>query len=135
MKYTLLTITSLFAIAGCATSVVPTHETTPGTVLAPAMAHQTSGSVPVVFKRDAGMMGSMCAYRIFVNGAPTAELRPGQSVTVYVAPIKHIAGVRPGGICGGGDSELEFDATDRRSRTFRISIDHNGSVRLQPTAF
>lgn len=134
MKLAVIPIVVLL-LTGCATSAVPTDETTPGKLLSGAPSQPAPGSIPVVFKRDTGLMGAMCPYRVFVNGVPTADLGAGQAVTIYVAPTKHIAGVRPGGICGGGDSEVEFDARDGRPRTFRVTIDHNGSVRMQPTAF
>lgn len=136
MRTTIVSSLTLIAVlSGCATSAVPTSETTPGTLLAGAASTQGPGTAPVVFKRDSGMMGAMCPYRVFVNGVPTADLRPGQAVTAHVPAGKHIAGVRPGGICGGGDSEVEFEARPGQPRTFRITIDHNGAVKLQPTAF
>lgn len=135
MRSLILAISAMLAITGCSTTVVSTSEATAGTALPGAPVHQTPNSVPVIVKRDTGMISSACSTRVFLNGAPVADLRTGQAVTLFVSPGKHMAGARPNGICGGGDSELEFDTTDRRPRTFRISIDFTGAMKLQPTAF
>jgi len=135
MRRLILAISAMLAITGCSTTVVSTSEATQGTLLPGATSQQAPGAVPIVFKRDAGLIGSMCSHRVFLNGVPTADLRPGEAVTVYVPATRHVAGIRPNGICAGGDSELEFDASDRRPRSFRLSMDFTGSIKLQPTAF
>lgn len=91
--------------------------------------------MPIVFKRDTGFMGAGCTHRVFLNGEPVADLRVAQAVSVYVKPAIYIVGVRSTGICGGGDSELEIDLKDGRPRTYRISSDQGGSLRIQPSAF
>lgn len=130
-----LALGAAIALVGCATTVTPTESASPGTVVASSLAKQTPGSVPIIFKRDSGFMGAACSQRVYVNGSPAAELRSGQAVTLYMKPGDHIVGARPGGMCGGGDAELEIQVKEGRQRSYRLSSDQNGSLKIQPTAF
>ncbi|WP_218511224.1 DUF2846 domain-containing protein [Variovorax sp. dw_308] len=99
------------------------------------MSKSAPGTVPVTFKRDSGLMGGACSQRLYVNGSPIADLRAGQFVVIYLQPGQHIVGARPNGVCGGGDAEAEITVREGQARSYRISSDQGGSLKIQPTAF
>ena len=129
-----IAIMASMILAGCATTVTPTSEAAQGTVLN-GFGKSAPGTVPVVLKRDNGLMGGACSHGLYVDGAAVANLRAGQLVTVYLRPGPHIIGARPNGICGGGDAEVEITVREGRSNSVRVGSDQSGSLRIQPTAF
>ena len=123
-------------VAGCATTVTPTAETSPAAaVLAPGMTRQLPGTVAVTLKRDSGFGGAGCTTRVYVGGTPIADLRVGQAIVVYMAPGDYVVGAKVTTlICGGGDAETAMRVLEGRPSAYRIGSGQDGTLRISPTA-
>jgi len=80
-------------------------------------------------------MGAACSQRIYVDGTPIADLRSGQSVTVYLPPGKHVTGVMSGGMCGGGSSSAQMTMAAGGTELFRVASGQSGDIKIEPSAF
>lgn len=131
---------SLFAVAlaGCATQPVATSQTqqvSSNAVLAPEFSAPTPGAGALVIKRDKGLTGSACTYRVYVNGSPAVDLRAAQSHQLFLPAGTHIIGARPASLCGGGTSEAQVAIRQGSTITYRLAATQMGDIVLQPTAF
>lgn len=134
----LLACSFAIAIAGCATSpspdafvsVVPAERTFPA-----ASARPTEGGGSIAVKRDAGLMGSACSARVWIDGQPVADLRQSERITVHVDAGEHIVSAQPNGICAGGLVEGQAAVKPGRTARFRIGYGTNGDFLIAPTAF
>lgn len=134
MKLLFLPCISLVAsLAGCATS--PGGSSSPGHPLANQWQSPTPNSGTLVVTRDSGFMGAACSQRIYVDGTPIADLRSGQSVTVYLPAGKHVAGVMSGGMCGGGSSSAQLVMEAGGMERFRVAGGQSGDLKIEPSAF
>lgn len=123
------------SLAGCATTPIPSSEAEPASaILNPALTRSAPGKVAQTFKRDPGFMAGACAFRLYVNGAPFAELRAGQIVTAYLDPGEYIIGATSG-FCGSGNAEMQIVVKPGAPKTYRVSVDAGSAVRIGPTAF
>jgi len=132
----LLAIVSAVTLTACATSPVPTDQAKPTqTILDESVTTPKTGAGTLIIKRDAGMVGSACSIRVFVDGLPFAELAAGERVTAYLPPAEYIVGARSTGVCGGGDSEAAVTLKAKQTRVYRVSIDQGMAINIGPTAF
>jgi len=118
-------------LAACATT--PAQIARPISPTAFSEMQPGYGSVTVI--RDKGFMGSACKVRVFADGAAVGELRPGEQVTVYLAPGDHVFGANATGICGGGTAEVGLTVKGGDQRRLRIASGQAGDLAIQPTAF
>ena len=123
------------ALAGCSTTPISNADAVP---VPPERhlryTHARAGTVPVLIKRDVGMMGSACATRVFVDGELAAYVRAGEKVILNVPTGEVVFGAEPSGICAGGLVEREARLTHGKRVQFRIGADHTGSIGLYRTA-
>ena len=113
---------------------MPTANAQPGAPLNEALTTPTPGAGRIVVKRDSGFMGGGCMHRIHLDGAPAAELRMGQAVTLYTRPGEHVVSAVAAGFCDGV-SEATVMVDIGKTKSLRSGYDGNGNIRLQPTAF
>jgi hypothetical protein len=126
------------AMTGCATSPIGTSEATDvpeGRIIDASALRPSAGSVPVVVKRDSGMMGAACGTKLYVNGSHVADLRTSEKVTLQLKPGEHNLAAVPGGICGGAISEVRATIKAGAPQTFRIGAGQSGDMTLSPTSF
>jgi hypothetical protein len=135
MKGAALLITA--ALAGCASTVTPTTELqAPVVVSNPALLRPSANAGEVLIKRDRGMQGGGCNHQLLLDGAPFAELRPGEGVTIYPAAGDHILGMAPArGLCNGSTPEIAIHVVRGARLTFRTSVEQSMDVTIKPTAF
>jgi hypothetical protein len=97
----------------------------------------TSGpdTAEVTIKRDSGFAGSACSSRIYVNGAPVADIRSSQKIVVYLSKSEHILGASPNGWCGGGTVEVRADLRSGLPANFRVGYGSNDDFFITQTAF
>jgi hypothetical protein len=126
---------ALSVLSGCASTVIPSSEASAAhSILNASMAQPAPGKVSQTFKRDRGLNNGACAFTLYSDGIPFAELRASQIVTIYLSPGEHVISVTPG-FCGGGDAEMMVNVAPMKPRTYRVGVDAGGALRLQPTAF
>lgn len=136
-KLTILFVVGL-ALSGCATQPLPTSETrsvTDRAVHNTQLATPRQGTGSVLVKRDTGLMGSACTYRIYANGRPVVDLKAKESFQFYLPAGSHIIGARPATVCGGGTSEAQVIVKENATANYRLASGQMGDIRLQPTAF
>lgn len=129
---------ALLLLAGCATEPISTRDAHPvprERVLAADMTKPQEGMGSLIVKRDAGLFGSACTHRLFINGTPFADIDTEEKVQIYLAPGEHILGSKPNGICGGGNVETAVNLKAGQTRTYRAGVGSSGDIALQPTAF
>lgn len=132
----ILLLTSV--LAACATEPVPTSEArdVPGERLLAnnwTKPQRTTGTI--IVKRDAGVIGSPCYNRVFVNGTPVADLAAGEKVTLHLPAGDHILSARPHEPCGSRLAETGTQVRTRVERTYRLGYGSNGDFFISPTAF
>jgi hypothetical protein len=130
---TLILSAACLLAAGCATS--PSTSSSPGHALPNQWQSPSPNSGVLTVTRDSGFMGAACSQRIYVDGTPIADLRSGQSVTVYLPAGKHVAGVMSGGMCGGGSSSAQMVMASGGSERFRVASGQSGDLKIEPSAF
>jgi hypothetical protein len=126
------------AIASCATSVVPTGQTSAppsSRILSSAFTKHQPGHATIVVKRDSGWSNAACAFRIYVNGSPQVELRTGESFAMHMPAGDYIVGATIAGICAAGDAEAGVTVRANEVRSLRVGVDAGGAMRVSPTAF
>jgi hypothetical protein len=132
------TIIAALLCAGCATSPIGTSEASDvpeGRIVDSSLLRPAPGSVPVVVKRDSGMMGAACSTKLYVNGSHIADIRTSEKVTLQLKPGDHNLAAVPGGICGGQISEVRTTVKAGAPQTFRIGAGQSGDMTLSPTSF
>ena len=134
----LLTIVLLLSVIGCATTPVPTsaaRDVPRARVLNVALLERKEALGQVVVKRDEGFSASACNSRVFANGAPVAEIAPGEKVIFYLPEGEQMLAAVATGICAGGLVEAKASVSRSRPAVFRISYGSSGEFSIQPTAF
>jgi len=133
-----LTLTSSLFLFGCATTPVPTEQAT----LAPmdriinkSYLEKQKGTGEVIVKRDAGIGGSGCTSRVYVNATAVADIWSSEKVILFLPEGDYIIGAEPNFICSGGLSETNASITAGKRLVFRIGYGSNGDYRILPTAF
>jgi hypothetical protein len=132
----LLVVSSM--VAACATTPVPTSaaKNVPlSRVMNSALLERRDGSAQLVIKRDEGLSASACNTRVFVDGAPVAEIGTGEKITLYLPEGDHMLAAMATGICAGGLVEVKATLAKVKTSTFRIGYGSSGEFTLQPTAF
>jgi hypothetical protein len=120
-------------LAGCSTS--PVSPAAADKVPASRYAYRGDGASTIVVTRDSGAFGSGCNYRFYIDGQVAAEFASGEAATFKVEPGRHILGINPSTMCGGGtqiESEIELKPGESARR--RISL-NSGGFYLTPTAY
>lgn len=131
-----LAVTAL--LAGCSTRPVIDAEATPvqpDKVLAVEMTRARPGTYPLTIKRDSGLAAGACSTRVFVNGAPVADIRPTEKVVVYLPAGEHMLAARANGICGGGLVETRVGLRAGVPQAVRVGYGTSGDFFIVPTAF
>lgn len=135
---TLLVVVSLLSLLGCATTPVSTSAArdVPLTrVLSSTLLERKEGFGQVIVKRDEGLSAAACNSRIYANGAPVAEIAPGEKVVFYLPEGEQMLAAMATGICIGSLVETRASVTRSRPTIFRISYGSSGEFSIQPTAF
>lgn len=135
---TLLVAVSLLGVLGCATTPVSTtaaRDVPMTRVLSSTLLERKEGLGQVIVKRDEGLSASACNSRIYANGAPVAEIAPGEKVVFYLPEGEQMLAAMATGICIGGLVETRASVNRSRPTIFRISYGSSGEFSIQPTAF
>lgn len=132
---TLILLAVLCILSGCATSPIGSASASPGHKLPNEWQLPGVNTGKLIVTRDSGFMGAACSQRIYVDGTPIADLRSGQSVTVYLPAGKHVAGVMSGGMCGGGSSSAQMLMASGGTELFRVASGQSGDIKIEPSAF
>lgn len=129
----------IFLLAGCsATQVTPASAVVaPGNrILAYQDSSVTSGG-SIIVVRDSGFVGKTCLNSIYINGTLSARLAVEEKArfTVETGNVSITAGKDPYGndMCQmhQGDAVTQtFALGEGEHRSFRLSIDSGGSLRL-----
>ncbi|WP_410739020.1 hypothetical protein [Citrobacter sedlakii] len=139
MKITALLLGAVSLLVGCSTVPISNHqaEDVPSAqILNKDFLQKKDNLSTVVIKRDAGMKGSICTTRIYIDGKPAADLRTAQKVTVYLPAGEHIFSSQTVGACAGGVmSEYAGLVAEGKTLTFRIGSGPLGDFEIYPTAF
>jgi len=128
----------LVSLCGCATRPISNAEAKPVPLSRVFdVSHSTPGAstTKVIVKRDAGILGSACSTRIFLNAAPVAELDSGEKIELHLLAGEYILSAWPNGMCGGGMSESKLTLIQGKEQNFRVGYGSNGDFYLNPTAF
>ncbi len=121
-------------LSGCATQVIPTsqaREVGAGAIIAKPL---PDGSETVIVKRGASFAGGACSDRVFADGKPIADLRPGEKVTFKLPAGRHIIGVAKQGICPGQLREISVEMAGGQTRTFFVDVSVHAEFVFQETA-
>jgi len=135
-----LTFLAVTALAGCATSPVPSSQAIKAPadrVLAYQGALESSGALTVI--RDSGFMGSGCYATIFLNGKRAAKLAPEEKVTFTLPPGEWIVGaaLEGGGLCGPLNekrTEAETVLKQGQEKSFRVFSAPEAGLDVRPTS-
>lgn len=131
MKVTLIAASALL-LSACSTQTIRTDAATETNSVHAARSMQESERV--VVKRNNTLAGALCADRVYANGRPIGDIRPGEKVTFTLKPGLQIIGVEKVGICPGQMRELTVDLKDGRTRTFLVDVSFHGEYIFQETA-
>ncbi|WLG49102.1 hypothetical protein [Pseudomonas sp. FP1742] len=139
MRKTLAAL-ALIALAGCATSPVPSAQAIKAPadrVLAYQVALEGSGTLTVI--RDSGFMGSGCYATIFLNGERAAKLAPEEKATFILAPGEWVVGaaIEGAGLCGQLNekrTETETILKKGQEKYFRVFSAPEAGLDVRPTS-
>lgn len=138
MRKEALLIFLLAATAGCATRPVPNALSAfvpSDRILDATYLRSAPGTGVVTLKRDAGLGGSACAARVYVNTRPIADLRTSEKIVLHLPPGDYIFSSQPNSICAGGLSEVRSNVAAGAELTFRIGYGSNGDFSINASAF
>lgn len=127
--------TGALTIAGCATSPVGADDAKVGTLISNPWQNPSPNAGEFVVTRDKGLMGGACSQEVYVDSHAIATLRTGQKVIVYLPPGKHMAGVRPTGLCGGGSAGVALTVEAGKRQVYRVASGQSGDVKIEPSPF
>jgi hypothetical protein len=135
-----LTVLAAVALAGCATSPVPSAQAKKAPadrVLAYQVALEGSGVLTVI--RDSGFMGSGCYATIFLNGERAAKLAPEEKATFILPPGEWVVGaaLEGGGLCGPlNEKRTEAETVLKRGQEkyFRVFSAPEAGLDVRPTS-
>jgi len=119
-------------LGGC--SIAAHFGTATGIILDAALTVPKSGHGAIVISRGHGVVGMQCDHRLELDGTPFAELRPGETVTVYPDPGQHRLRVQAPNFTCGGEAELSVVVRPDQRQAFRTSSLRNGEVALLPAS-
>lgn len=128
-------------LAGCATHAPKPNQIRP----VPAdrtLAYQeaSAGDGMLVVTRDLGFVGGGCYLAVYIDGKESARLDTGERATFHVPAGHHVLGTWNAGkaLCSyrQGKDRRETDASlaSGETRRYRILIDANGGLALEPTS-
>lgn len=127
------------AVAGCATTPVPSDSATaqPATsIVDPAATTPRAGAGAILVTRDTGMLGMACTFDVMIDGQRVAGLRKGEQVTLYADPGERILSVQAReGICGGGLTQIAVQVVADTTKKVRVGMDHGWDIKLEPSAY
>jgi len=140
MKKTLLLL-AMALLAGCATHAPKPNEIHP-VPFDRTMAYQdaSAGDSKLVVTRDLGFVGGGCYLAVFIDGKESALLDTGERAIFHVPAGHHVLGTWNAGkaLCSyrQGKDRRETDASvaSGETRRYRILIDANGGLALEPTS-
>ncbi|WP_155416832.1 hypothetical protein [Chromobacterium violaceum] len=133
MRNVLMSIAFSLGLSACATQ--PVSFATARPVEPSKVMDIGEGSAQILVKRDAGMVGSACDTRIYVNGKLRALLGAGEVVRLRSNPGSVVIGAEPNGtFCGGNLKEVAGVAEAEREARFRVLIDQSASMSVVQTA-
>jgi hypothetical protein len=127
----------LAALLGCASEPIPTSQavSVPRERILNVDIHKPRPSTgSLIVKRDPGLRGAACEYRLHENGRRFADILPGEKVQIYLSAGDHIIGIKNGPMCNG-DIETLVTVKVGKTITYRTALTGNNEVILQPTAF
>lgn len=138
MRTTLIALATI-ALAGCATSPVPSAQA----LSAPAdrlLAHQVdlpnAGKITVI--RDSGFLGSGCYATIFLNGDRAAKLDPKEKATFTLPPGEWVVGaaLEGSGLCGANEKRTETETILKQGQEkyFRVFSAPDAGLDVRPTS-
>ena len=141
----LLALSTVLAIAGCATSPVSLQESR-GVAPDRMYAYQAvpSGDYgTVVTIRDSGFQARGCGTYIYIDDTPAAMLGTSERAEFKVRSGEHVLGASPSGrgSCGWGDAKnslrrnISISVKTGINQYFRIAIGPSGEISLNPTSF
>jgi hypothetical protein len=133
--YRLCIAGALASLGACATDPAGSAQASPGSAIANEWQLPAPNTGKLIVTRDSGFMGAACSQRIYVDGTPIADLRSGQSVTVYLPVGEHVAGVMHGGLCGGGSSSTNIIMVSGATKVYRVASGQSGDIKIEPSAF
>lgn len=136
-KLSALVVFALVLVSlGCATqpvSVAQRRQVAPDRIANSAMlAPSPERTAKMIITRDSGYTGSGAGIDVFVDGQRLARLAQKESITVYVAPGRHLVGAR---FSWGpvSPAEREFTADAQRPCRIRVTTEPNAtSIDLKP---
>lgn len=127
-------------LAGCVTQPPATnHIRTPSQDRLFAFQSESDGDAQIIVTRDVGMAGAGCFAAVFIDGKVVAKLATGERAVFHVSSGDHLLGTwnTGAGLCGyreGRDrKESEVSTVKGQSRKYRITINPNSGVELNPT--
>lgn len=127
-------------LTACATTPVTVDEARPGIVTAFGQPGDTTGVV--IVKRDQGLLGSGCDFRILVDGQEAGRVSAGEMITLHVPAGRRLVGADSTSICGAGRHPVETEATIVAGATqmFRVKLrgdglSGDGRIEIEPTSF
>lgn len=136
MRIHLAFTAAAIALAGCASTSIPTAEALPARiVLNQEITKPSDGAAELVLKRDSGGPGVACMMIVGIDGREVAELRPAEMVRMYPQPGAHILSARLSGrgLCGSSEDSVDVNASAGKVRAYRTYTDPSGMTRIRPT--
>lgn len=132
MSKWILAVMLVGSLAGCATSPPVASSVTPGKAIANKFQAKGENTGTYIVTRDSGVLGIACLFGAYIDGVQIGELEHAQSLTVYLPPGEHIAGVKAR-MCSG-DDEKSFTIQVGETKRFRVAPTYAGP-KIEPTAF
>lgn len=130
----LIVAVAFMVLAGCSTSPISVSEADP---VPPSRLHAftNKNESKLIVTRDSGAFGSGVNYNILIDGKLAAEFASSEVATFGISSGKHILGIQPSTMFGGGTvHEAEVDVKPGETIRRRISLD-GGGFYLTPTAY
>jgi uncharacterized protein (DUF2345 family) len=115
----LLAMTALMTLAGCATQPVADSDTEQ--VTAPAFMRTDAAETVIIITRDSGFANGGSNAHILIDGRDAIRLRPSQQVRLYVSAGDHLVAVAQND--DNVQAAIETVTSRERERRFRISAD------------
>jgi len=130
---------ALIALAGCATSPVPSDQA----ISAPSerlLSHQADlpGAGKITVIRDSGFLGGGCYATIFLNGGRVAKLDPKEKATFILPPGEWVVGaaLEGSGLCGANEKRTETETILKQGQEkfFRVFSAPEAGLDVRPTS-
>ena len=127
----------LLLLSGCTTQPIVTNlarSIPAGQVIDSSFQVKNQNACSVKIRRDAGLHGSMCSLRVFIDETPVADLNTSEEFLFFVAPGNHTLSARLNGICGGGVAKLLIIAMPNGSLHFKAGGSYSAGTTLLPAS-